>query len=492
MNVLRKNQWLALCWGLGVGLSVAVIASVGSWQLAILAMLAVVIGLLVMVNPRWGFFLTASMIPLERFGRFTHDNTTFTISLMRLVGLLTFAALFGQVILRRKRLQIPPAFLWYLVYIGFALVSAFYSSHLVGTVRAGGQLLSNALFFFLVINLPSRFQDLKRATVLWLMASVMIGIYTLFAWQLGQHTAGDPNLGLSTGDRFQAVSYDSAEWEQDLTRVSRAIGSTSHPAVYGINLVLTIPFFFALLRISEKIWTRLVLWLGLGIVGTNLLLTNTRAAILLMLLTIGMCVFWRLWRVSTGMVVAACLAAVLVMPLFKLGTFDRVLDLQNYSLEKSAALQIRLAYWKAGLEVVEENFLWGIGLGNEKEIPPRVNLSEVPTETTVHNEYLQTFMELGLFGFLFFFGFVGYLLRASFQAARHYRRQKQDEPYWFLVACQIAMISVLIYGLQCDVFRFPLKGWWFAAGAVVMLYENALLARLPKNKTTMHPFEPAR
>jgi hypothetical protein len=31
------------------------------------------------------------------------------------------------------------------------------------------------------------------------------------------------------------------------------------------------------------------------------------------------------------------------------------------------------------------------------------------------------------------------------------------------------MIAVLIYGIQLDVFHFPLKGWWLVAGLVVAM-----------------------
>ncbi|MGN6385771.1 MAG: hypothetical protein ACTHMT_05975, partial [Verrucomicrobiota bacterium] len=34
---------------------------------------------------------------------------------------------------------------------------------------------------------------------------------------------------------------------------------------------------------------------------------------------------------------------------------------------------------------------------------------------------------------------------------------------------QVAMISVLIFGLQVDVFDFPLKGWWLMA-TITLIY----------------------
>ena len=32
------------------------------------------------------------------------------------------------------------------------------------------------------------------------------------------------------------------------------------------------------------------------------------------------------------------------------------------------------------------------------------------------------------------------------------------------------MVAVLVYGVQVDVFQFPLKGWWLAAGLTYVMY----------------------
>ena len=34
-----------------------------------------------------------------------------------------------------------------------------------------------------------------------------------------------------------------------------------------------------------------------------------------------------------------------------------------------------------------------------------------------------------------------------------------------------AMISALLYGIQVDVFHFPLKGWWLVAGLTYAMYQ---------------------
>ena len=46
----------------------------------------------------------------------------------------------------------------------------------------------------------------------------------------------------------------------------------------------------------------------------------------------------------------------------------------------------------------------------------------------------------------------------------------ESEQYWFLVAAQIMLICVPLYGVQSEVFHYALKGWWFVAGIVWVIW----------------------
>ena len=142
--------------------------------------------------------------------------------------------------------------------------------------------------------------------------------------------------------------------------------------------------------------------------------------------------------------------------------YKRIFDLSNYTYARSSTLQTRMAYWEAGTKIIQQNWLTGVGLGNQLAVPALASVKG-PDESTVHNEYLETMIETGLLGWVIFFGFAGYLLHLGFVGAALVRR-RDPERYWFLVACQIAMISVLVFAVQVDVFHFPLKGWWLVAG----------------------------
>ena len=43
-----------------------------------------------------------------------------------------------------------------------------------------------------------------------------------------------------------------------------------------------------------------------------------------------------------------------------------------------------------------------------------------------------------------------------------------------MVAAQIMLITVPLFGIQTEVFHFSLKGWWFVAGICWALWETSI------------------
>lgn len=467
-----KTRVFAIVTCLAMGPLLIYLGALTSYKLALAGLLGIVATWLILAYPIAGLWLSALMIPLERFGRFTDDSSLFTISLMRIVGLLTVGSLLVHQLLRKEKLQLGAVFWLCSAYTAYGLITIVYSTDYDGSRRAGGQLLSNLLFLFLATSLTQDFRTARWSTGLWLAATFAICLFTAYDWHFGTPIETDMNLGMEIEDRWKAVAIDNSEWEAELTGVKRAVGSTTHSAVYGINLILAVPFVAFFLRQRLRWPWKLWLWGMLAAITYNVLLTNTRATFVFFVVTAALCWMRGLLVIRAPFMAAGVVVAVVSLLLVDVSTFERVLNPTNYTLKESATLRIRIAYWKAGLEVVRDHWLLGAGMANELEIPRRV-AERSPERTSVHNEYLQTLLELGVVGFSLFFTFVGTLLYQSFRTASVFRQLGQTDLYWFAVACQIAMISVLIYGLQCDVFRFPLKGWWFAAGMTVVLQRLA-------------------
>jgi hypothetical protein len=468
---------IALAIGVAGGLAYAMLAAQTSPRAAGLAIGGLGASAAVMAEPALGYLLSAAMIPVERFGRLTDDTSTYTLSVMRMLGLVALASLLLHALVRRRMLVFGRAFWLYALYTALAFLSLTYSSDRTGTVRACGQILGNLAFFFVVVNLTRSFAVADLGMSLCLAVTVAIAGLTAYSWHYGEPAQaareGTDDAFLAE-DRWATSEIDIAESDPEIRGSRRAMGSTSHPAVYGVNLVLTVPFFLALTRRRRIPWpVRALVWLALLLVFYNLVLTNTRATLLIAGLMLLLSWAVGLLVVRPPAVLALAVAAASVIPFVKAESLGRVLDPGNYTPERSGSIRIRLIYYEAGLRVFQDNWLLGIGVGNKEEIPRYIN-EKVGKETSVHNEYLQSLMELGALGFPVYLAFFGLATANSFRAAARYRRAGGDDRVvGFLAAAQVAMLAALATGLQVDVFHFPLKGWWYIAGVTDALARSA-------------------
>ena len=478
-----QAAWLALA-GVGSGALFILISAQLSPFIAIAALVGA-IGFAVLVrNPVLGLYFTAAVVPLERMGRFVDDSSGITISLMRVIGLAALGALVLNYVLRRKSFNINLPMLLFSGYSLIVFASMFRSEDFIGGARVFASAMGHLLFFFLLINLTTTRKIALRLIVIWLLASGCAALYSGYDWHFGSGadggigTAFDPGKGAqTTASRFSTVWEDRAELESlDGLSLRRSMGPTSHAAVYGINLLMTLPFLLFCLKLPIN-WR--LIWLSFGALGLtlyNVFLTNTRATILLAGVVGLICVARGLFKVTRPMLVAGAVGLLGLLVSLPADVYNRILDLSNYSVEKSASLRIRVDYVDAGLRAFADHPIFGIGTGNFHVIPQYFRGSSVvPEETSVHNEYLQTLIEVGLLGSAFFFAFVFMIFRYAIRAGRIFSRyQDTQQEYWMMVACQICMVSVLIFGLQVDVFHFPLQGWWLVAGITCAMYRIAI------------------
>jgi O-antigen ligase len=474
---VAPSHWGAVVFGATLGI-LMLAGALRSPLLGVGLLVGVFTGVLVLSYPAVGMTMLTFLIPLERLQRFTSDTATFTISVMRIVALMCLAALILHRIFQKRPLRLDWSMFLYGGYVVLALAGILHTSDPDGTKRAIGTILANCLFFFLFLNYFERPSQIRFMILIWLAASLLGEAYSVYDWHFGSGRTGgivmqiDPGYGAqSAANRWSTVWQDRAEWETlGGLSVRRSMGPTSHAAVYGINMIMTIPFFFYLMSRYRKFWQQALLILCLALTGYSILLTNTRAVILMAAGTVLVSLWYGLFKLRKGHMFALVLGFLIILPFIPRDIYNRVLDPKNYSSERSAAMRVRFAYWKAGLTIFQEHFLLGVGVGNSKVVPEYTRLLSAE-ETTVHNIYLQTALECGIIGWLCFFGFVAVIFHAARQAARWLRdRAEWREEHQILTAIQVAMIAVLIFGLQVDVFEFPLKGWWLMATIAIVLH----------------------
>jgi len=463
--------------GLGVGLSGGALSVLLALRTSPLASAAafggLAVAMVVMFSPQLGLLLVAAVTPIERLGRFTEDTSMYTISLMRIFGVLALGSFLLHCLLKRWHIIFGAGFFLYGIYLLFCFGSILYTSDYFGSVQNSVTFLGNLLFWFVIVNIARDWRVVRGAVLVWMISSVLIGVYTIYNWHFGQ--AIELNRIGTAATRLSTVDVDHSEFEVGIASVKRAIGTTSHPAVYGINLLMTVPFFFYLLRTRSSAFAKTVVTIGLAIILYNMFLSNTRAVLILAVLVAVYCALRGLLEVTPGRILAGLLVVLLMLPMLPSSIYTRILDLSNYSYTQSAALRLRIDIWRAGLEVASDNWALGVGVGNELEIPKYLRRA-ISWKTSVHNEFLETLIEVGVFGWSFFMSFLLLCAWYSFKAAANFKNSPAtQEQYWFMVACQTTILGVYIFGLQVDVFHFPLKGWWLVAGLSYVMYRLSLV-----------------
>jgi O-antigen ligase len=468
------GRWLSGAAGAAGAAVYGFILAVGSAAISPLAALAAGIGLiagvLMLVFPAFALGVTTFVIPLERLGRFGDDASLQSFSAMRLIGLATLASVGIHMLRNRLAPVIEPVTLTYGAFCLFGFVSILYAMDPEATRAHAATNLGNLLMVIVLLNGVRDFALLKRLVLAWLAATILVGLYQLYDWHFGTPLS-DLDYSKAAG-RFSTTIVSLSESES-LGGAKRAMGTTSNPAVYGVNLLLALPFFFYFLKMARGRAAQLFWLLASLLVLYNLLLTNTRTVTVFMIILLFVFAVTGLVRVGGRLIAAGLVALPIMLLLTPANIYERALSFDAYSLDRASNLTGRFDLWLAALRLGSEHLLTGIGVGNRTEILNYLPLVEREAEWIMaHNEFLQVFVELGLPGLLLFAGFCLLVVRKGLGAMRRARLLGDEDQRWFLLAAVIAVLTGIAFAQQADAFHFPLKGWWLAAASI------AILARL--------------
>jgi O-antigen ligase len=470
------------------------VLAIGSVAVSPLAAFAAGIGLiagvLMLVFPAFALGVTAFVIPLERLGRFGDDASLQSLSAMRLIGLAALVSVGLQMLQKRLPPVIDSVTLMYSAFCLLGFISVLYAMDPEATRAHAATNLGNLLMLVVLLNGVRDFALLKRLVLAWLAATIMVGLYQLYDWHFGTPLS-DLDYSKAAG-RFSTTIVSLSE-AGTLGDTKRAMGSTSNPAVYGINLLLALPFFFYFLKMAKGPAARLFWLMASLLVLYNLLLTNTRTVTVFMIALMLVFVLTGLTRLGGRVIAAGIVALPVLLLLTPANIYERALSLEAYSLDRASNLTGRFDLWSAALRLGWEHLLTGIGVGNRTEILNYLPLADREAEWIMaHNEFLQVFVELGLPGLLFFTGFCVLIIVKAVRARRLARQAGDEDRAWFLLAALIAVITGIAFAQQADAFHFPLKGWWLAAAAIAILSRLAPEQRVLAMPAAMAGMTPRR
>jgi len=250
--------------------------------------------------------------------------------------------------------------------------------------------------YFLVVGLIRSPEWINRCTVVTIVSATLISVYGLITYFTG--TAVMDKAWLDS-NLFGSIR-------------GRAYATLENPNMYGEYLVLVIPLAVGMLI---RRWSGLrnsVTLLCLGILGTGLICSWSRGALLALL--IAMVVFFFIWHRRAMFLVFAGAASIPFLPFILPEAFvDRYFSIGNMA---DSSTSYRVGGWQASFEMLKNNFLGGIGTGVEawKSIYPRYAYMTMESTPHAHNLYIQIAMEVGIVGLFVFLVFLFLLYQSGF------------------------------------------------------------------------------
>jgi O-antigen ligase len=208
---------------------------------------------------------------------------------------------------------------------------------------------------------------------------------------------------------------------------------TGDPNYFTLSAVLCLPVAYYIMRLEKSIWTRSFCMACLAVTLIAVMLAASRGGFL-GLVAAALFIVWRSpHRIRNFVIIAACLAPlILVVP----DSPVRRLLHPDYSDEWSK--ENRLELWGAGVKMIEDHPLTGIGLDNFKPLVTRYEGRGGDLEKIAHNTYIEVAAEMGIPSLLLFLA----ILYSAFHALGRVYKQADHSP--FLITAATALQAGLV------------------------------------------------
>lgn len=214
------------------------------------------------------------------------------------------------------------------------------------------------------------------------------------------------------------------------------------PNYYTLSALLVLAPAIYLFRTRRSLWAGIYCLICMALTLVGVALAASRGG-LLGLGAAFLFVVWRSERRFRNMIALA----VCVLPLLVISPSSPLQRFLHPSYGDVEGETTRLELWRAGLRMVEEHPLTGIGAGNFKYVVTRYETQENDLQKIAHNTYIEVAAELGLPGLAIFLTILYLPLRYLGQA-RRMAQARGDE--WLasaatgihagLIGCAVAMI----------------------------------------------------
>lgn len=166
------------------------------------------------------------------------------------------------------------------------------------------------------------------------------------------------------------------------------------PNYFTLSALLCIPLAFSLMQERRPRWMRPFAASCLVLMILAVTVAASRGGFL-GLMVAALFVLWRSKQRARNFAILACL----IVPLSIVAPISPLARLLNPTYSDAEASDSRYALWGAGLQMIQENWLTGVGVGNFKSLSGDYQEpGKWVVRAIAHNTYIQLTAELGIFG----------------------------------------------------------------------------------------------
>ncbi|MGC4022306.1 MAG: O-antigen ligase family protein [Cyclobacteriaceae bacterium] len=304
-----------------------------------------------------------------------------------------------------------PLFLYYLV----LLVGAFYTRDFNNALFTFDKKISFVVLPLLAITgLP-----LDQKIISTLKRSFAYSCATVIAFCIGITAihfisgGGAENFDVVSNNNYNTLHPSATTAWMHFSYIQLSHWAGIHPGYFSMYLAFSIVILFTE-NVDSRFSKTLNLFLATAM-AVFIALLSSRMAILAFCISTIFLVVVKIKERRTNIIVAIVLVLVVmgflltINPISKFRLFEEPIT-TNYQADSSVmqwnSVSYRLLEWQGAWSVIKDNILFGVGTGGGTlalmDFYSHFNSSTVGIESNAHNQFLQTWMELGIIGLFVF------------------------------------------------------------------------------------------
>ena len=422
--------------------------------------LALVIGivslLIIIKKPFWGFLVYVALVylrPVDLFPVLAQIKLQTLILFFLLILLFLNHFVFG-----RKGLEIKGLDIIILAFLMVMFISVFKSIWISESLNYFFEYFKLFVFYLLASYIIKTEKQLKWFILIVIFCMVFVCIIQIYTYlTIGlTRTTGIGGYGIHIGPINLSTGRSIGPVSESVYGVGGySLSFLGNASELGLAILIYFPFaYYFYMVFNSKVFKRAIMVI-MGIFCISLILTGSRGAAvgaLFMVLAMFIKSKHKLRIATIGLLIG-----LIALPILPQKYVARIESISDYEVDESA--NIRIALWKAGLKMVRDHPLLGVGVGNFStaygSIYREVGSSNLWWKP--HNNFIQVSSEMGLLGLIAYFSIMVFIFRENRKI--RYKLNRYGIYNEFLFQCtqavDISLVGYMIAGFFITSAYYP-------------------------------------